>query len=248
MILCDFHVHSTWSDGRLTVSELVDLYGSEGFGALAITDHVCEAESFLGRAAAVLGQTLTPATFEAYRKDLLEQRERAWKQYRMILLSGFEYSKNTVLNSRSAHVLCVGADPWNMADGPVETLCEGIRSRGGIAVAAHPVSTRKWEKQTYFLWDRREELKDHFDAWEVASGPHLFTEVLRSGLPVLANSDLHSPRQLRSWKTVLDCERQPEAILRAIRRQQVSFRFFEPRAVTDSSASWVAKSRRSAAI
>ena len=26
-LLCDFHVHTQWSDGRLTVREVVDLYG-----------------------------------------------------------------------------------------------------------------------------------------------------------------------------------------------------------------------------
>jgi len=66
-----------------------------------------------------------------------------------------------------------------------------IRGQGGIAVAAHPVSTRKLEFQTYHLWNRRDELAQEFDAWEVASGPHLFDEVKESRLPVLATSDLH---------------------------------------------------------
>jgi hypothetical protein len=96
-----------------------------------------------------------------------------------------------------------------------------------VAVAAHPVSTGFIEKQTYHLWNRRRELAREFDAWEVASGPYLFEEVRKSGLPVIANSDMHVPRQLRSWKTVLDCERHPQAILEAIRKQQLSLRFFE---------------------
>jgi predicted metal-dependent phosphoesterase TrpH len=29
-LLCDFHIHTTWSDGRLRVAEVVDLYGSTG--------------------------------------------------------------------------------------------------------------------------------------------------------------------------------------------------------------------------
>ena len=50
-LLCDFHVHTTWSDGRLTLREVVDLYGqTEKFDVLAITDHIlarriCSAES-----------------------------------------------------------------------------------------------------------------------------------------------------------------------------------------------------------
>ena len=40
-LLCDFHVHTRWSDGRLTVREVVDLYGQTGkFDVIAITDHI----------------------------------------------------------------------------------------------------------------------------------------------------------------------------------------------------------------
>ena len=38
MYLADFHVHTTWSDGKLPMRAVVDLYGSQGFGAIAITD------------------------------------------------------------------------------------------------------------------------------------------------------------------------------------------------------------------
>ena len=28
-LLCDFHVHTRWSDGRLTLRDTIDLYGRE---------------------------------------------------------------------------------------------------------------------------------------------------------------------------------------------------------------------------
>jgi hypothetical protein len=84
------------------------------------------------------------------------------------------------------------------------------------------------EKQTFHLWDRREELKSCFDAWEVASGPYLFTEVLRENLPKIASSDLHHPRQLRSWKTQFTGARDRESIFEAIRKQEITYRFYEP--------------------
>jgi predicted metal-dependent phosphoesterase TrpH len=227
MILGDFHCHSTFSDGKLTIPELVDFYGRRGFGAIAVTDHIREETTLIGKAAGLLGHTLSRATFPLYREILRSEAERAWKLYKMVLLPGFELSKNTVLNSRSAHILGIGLSEYMSADGDALELARDIRSFGGIAVAAHPVSTRKIEKQTYYLWDRREELADEFDAWEVASGPHLFDEVLRSRLPKIASSDLHHPRQIRSWKTIVYSERHPEAVLDAIRRQEVSFHFFE---------------------
>jgi histidinol phosphatase-like PHP family hydrolase len=43
-LLCELHAHATWSDGALTVPELVDLYSHSGFDVLAITDHVVRAD------------------------------------------------------------------------------------------------------------------------------------------------------------------------------------------------------------
>jgi predicted metal-dependent phosphoesterase TrpH len=39
-LLCELHAHTTWSDGSLTLTQLVDLYGRSGFDVLAVTDHV----------------------------------------------------------------------------------------------------------------------------------------------------------------------------------------------------------------
>lgn len=232
MILADLHTHSTFSDGRMTIPELVDFYGSRGFGCIAVTDHICEDRTFFGIAAGYLSYTLTLATFPLYMEIIRSEAERAWQQYQMIVLPGFELSKNSWSNHRSAHILGLGVHAFVGADGDVVDLARAIRAQGAVAVAAHPVSTQKFEKQTFHLWNRREEMRQELDAWEVASGPHLFPEVLRSGLPMLATSDLHHARQINAWKTVLHCERHPEAILDAIREQKVSFKNYRE-AVTD---------------
>ncbi|MGH9161606.1 MAG: phosphotransferase, partial [Vicinamibacteraceae bacterium] len=40
-LLCDFHIHTRWSDGQLTLREVCDLYGRTGhFDVIAITDHI----------------------------------------------------------------------------------------------------------------------------------------------------------------------------------------------------------------
>ncbi|MBL7714553.1 MAG: hypothetical protein JNL01_03735 [Bdellovibrionales bacterium] len=231
MFLADFHMHSTYSDGRLSIAELVDLYGKAGFGAIAITDHLCEKETLIGRAAKWIGNTLTEASFPFYLKTIEAEAARAWDQYRMIVIPGFELTKNTINNDRSAHILGLGVSEFLSADADAYDLAQAIRDQGALSVAAHPVSTRKMEKQTHHLWNRRWELASVMDAWEVASGPHLFEEVFESGLAMLANSDLHAPKQMRSWKTVLECEKHPEAILQAIRDQKLSFKFYDPKAL-----------------
>lgn len=234
MILGDFHIHSTFSDGKLSIPQLVDLYGSQGFGVIAITDHICEEKGLIGVASSYVARTLTPATFPLYQEILRSEAERAWDRYRMVVLPGYELSKNSVFNHRSAHIVGIGISEFMWADADSKDLARNIRSQGGVAIAAHPVSTRKFEKQTYHLWDRREELAQEFDAWEVASGPFLFDEVAQSKLPMIASSDLHDPRQMTSWKTWVDAEKSPEAILDAIRQQKLNFQFYSEDKNSDS--------------
>lgn len=226
MMLCDFHIHSTFSDGHLTIPQIVDLYGSRGFGAIAITDHVCEEDSFLGIAAHWLERTLTRHTFPYYINTLRREAERAWSQYRMRVIPGFELTKNSLVNHRSAHVVVLGVEEYLSADLELTQLTKLVREKGGISIAAHPVSTGKFEPQTFHLWSRREELRHEFDAWEVASGQIIFPEVRESGLPMVANSDMHSPHQMSSWKTVISGPREVENVFDSIREQRLEFTYF----------------------
>lgn len=226
MFLADFHVHSNFSDGKHSIPEVVDMFGRRGFGALAITDHLCEEGAFLGKASRYLGQSLTKATFPLYQEILKSEAERAWDHYGMLLIPGMELTKNSVSNHRSAHIVALGITDWIDLDCDFEEQVKQVKELGGLAIAAHPVWTRKFEKQTFHLWDRREEFRDLFDAWEVASGPYYFEEVERSGLPLIATSDLHKKSQMTSWKTVFDCEKTQGAIFQSVRQQQLGFHFY----------------------
>lgn len=227
MLLGDFHIHTTFSDGRLTVREVIDYYGMRGFDVIAITDHLCDNQTLCGRAANYLDKTLNYNTFPVYIEILKEEAERARKEYGMIVLGGIELTKNSLINSRSSHMLAIGIDNYiDPLQDPYD-LALNIREQGGLCVAAHPVWTRRMEPQTYHLWDHRWELSSVVDAWEVASGPHLFKEVLESGLPLLANSDFHQPHHMRSWKTLLNCKKNPLDIFNAIRQQKIEFVFYE---------------------
>jgi predicted metal-dependent phosphoesterase TrpH len=225
--LGDFHLHSNFSDGKLTIPQIVDLYGSHGFGVIAITDHIAEKDTWLGKAAVILKQVLTEDRFVVYLETLRTEAQRAWDQYEMLVLPGFELSKNTINNHRSAHVLGIGVSQFMHADGDPIDLAKALRAQGAISVAAHPVNSRKMEKQTYHLWDRRDELSKTFDAWELASGQIIFDEVKATRLPKIASSDLHSHKHFASWKTRFHCELHPEAVLQAIRDQAIDFAFFD---------------------
>jgi len=226
MLLGDFHIHSNFSDGVLTISEIVDLYGSRGFDVIAITDHLCESESFLGKWAKRLDQTLTPETWPVYLNIIESEGARAMDQYGMLLLSGFEISKNSVSNSRSAHLIGLGVPNFVYADGDVYDIAKSIKEIGGTTIAAHPVWTRVMEKQTFHLWDRRSEMSEVIDAWECTRNFKILEEVTKSRLPVIASSDLHKPNHLSSWKTIVHSEKHPEAVLDAIKNQNLSFKIF----------------------
>jgi hypothetical protein len=232
MILTDMHIHSNFSDGRHSIPEIVDFYGSRGFGAIAITDHLCEDSTFLGKAAAYLERTLTPATFPLYLEILRSEAERALDQYGMTLITGVEITKNSLSNHRSAHIIGLGVSEFTRADESVEDILKHLKNQGALTIAAHPVSNGKAEKQTLHLWNRREELAPLFDAWEVGSGVNYLEEVARSGLPTIASTDLHRFSQMTGWKSFVHTrrsEKKPEAVLEAIRKQNISFHFYQDR-------------------
>lgn len=227
MLLSDLHIHSKWSDGKLTIPEIIDLYGQRGFGVIAITDHVCETSSFMGLAAHWLNCSLSKDNFATYIAEIETQAFRAWKQYKMLVLPGIEITKNALRSQRSAHILGIGVRDWVNPDQSIEKVLQSIKAQGAVTVAAHPVFTLD---PTYIptlqLWKDRSNISSLMDAWEVASGAQLFDEVFHSGLPMLANSDLHHQKQIRSWKTLLECNPNEGSVLQSIRNQDVSFAFY----------------------
>lgn len=236
MMLADMHIHSTYSDGKLSIPEIVDFYGSRNFKIIAITDHLCEENTFIGKASLFLKKTLTKETFSAYMDEIQKESARAMKQYGMLVVPGIELTKNSFTFHKSAHILALGIKEFINADGGISDLIKQIKNQEALSVAAHPVSTKYFEHQTYQLWDNRLELAGMIDAWEVASGPFIFDEVLRSGLPLIASSDFHHPKQIRSWKTLVNCELNFESFKSAIKRQDIQFTFYEDAEVVESKS------------
>jgi hypothetical protein len=227
MLLCDFHIHTQMSDGHHSIREIVDAYGQEGFRAIAITDHLCEDKTFLGKAAHFLNRSIRKDNFDDYLETIRAEAERAMKLYHMTVIPGVEITKNSFQHADSAHILALGIDRYVDPNQDIVDVLHAIRNQGAISIAAHPVSTKKWEAQTYHLWNHRFELGPLFDAWEVASGPVLFEEVSGSGLPMIASSDLHHLSQMRAWKTLVQSENTTEAILESIKKQKLDFIFHQ---------------------
>jgi len=88
MLLCDFHIHTTWSDGSVDLPEVVDIYGQAGFDVISITDHVYNRDSTIGSWAERLNKTIAEEIFPGYMETLEREAERAMARYGMLLLPG----------------------------------------------------------------------------------------------------------------------------------------------------------------
>src|SRR6185436_5462544 len=82
-LLCELHSHTTWSDGTLSVQEVVDLYGMAGFDVLCVTDHVVRADD-------PTGPMIDGTTYDAYLETVAEEAERALETYGLLLIPGVE--------------------------------------------------------------------------------------------------------------------------------------------------------------
>ncbi len=224
-LLCDFHVHTTWSDGRLSIREVVDLYGQTGrFDVLAITDHILMKRDLLGRAGRLmsLGRrhfSVTEERFDAYLEEIAVEARRARKLYDMLVIPGAEVTQNRLASRKNSHIIALNIKEWISADQSARDILEEIRRQGAFSIACHPHhrTTRRIEISTCFLWDNRKALVNLVDVWEAANRDDLFSVTSLKHYPYVANSDFHKAKHLYSWKTLLRCEKNWDAIAAAMR-------------------------------
>jgi hypothetical protein len=226
-LLCDFHIHTTWSDGALSVGDIVDLYGAtRKFDVIAITDHILMKKDLVARAGriATLGRRafgVREQDFAAYLEDIRTQAARAWDQYGMLVVAGAEITQNRIggKGKKNSHIIALDISNYISADQPADEILREIRRQGALSVACHPHhrTTRRIEISTCYLWDHRDELSDLVDVWEAANRDDLFSVTSLKHFPYVANSDFHKPKHLYSWKTLLRCEKSWPAVKRALR-------------------------------
>ena len=219
--LCDFHIHTNYSDGRLTLPEVVDFYGRRGFDCICVTDHVTDPCRLIGRFSELLNFTIAGDQLDEYFDMLERERRRAWRKYDMLVMAGLEFNKEGFTRKTSGHLLGIDLKaPVSPALSFVEIIAQ-IHSQGGLAVAAHPhVMKSEWGKNTLFLWENQEVFAPIIDAWEIANRNNIFTPIGLKRFAFLANSDFHKPKHIYSWKTLLHCDKEPDAIKDCIRRNE----------------------------
>ena len=225
-LLCDFHIHTTWSDGTLSIAEVIDLYGATGkFDVIAITDHILMEKDLFARAGriATLGRRnfgVREERFKGYLDEIHAQADRAMSQYGMLVIPGAEITQNRISGRKNSHIIALDIKDYISADQRADDILRDIRRQQALSIACHPHhrTTRRIEISTCYLWDHREELSDLVDVWEAANRDDLFSVTSLKHYPYVANSDFHKPKHLYSWKTLLRCEKHWPAIKETLKR------------------------------
>ena len=159
-LLCDFHVHTQWSDGRLPLRDVIDLYGrTKRFDVVAITDHILMERDLLARAGRwiSLGRrefSVTAARFEEYLRDIETEARRAKRLYDMIVIPGAEITQNHLRSKRNSHIIALDIKEFISADQPAEEILKAVRRQGALSIACHPHhrTTTRLEIGTCYLW------------------------------------------------------------------------------------------------
>jgi hypothetical protein len=92
------------------------------------------------------------------------------------------------------------------------------RAAGAAVVAAHPSGpTAPDHRVTRRFWADFDELAPLVDRWELVNRHDVFAWVAERRLPAVASGDFHRPEHLSTWKTLLPCRKQPDAVVRYLR-------------------------------
>jgi hypothetical protein len=233
-LLCELHAHTTWSDGTLTLRELVDLYGEHGFDVLCVTDHVLRTDDpYLPHEPT--WSCLTAGNFHDYVVALRHEARRAAAVYGLVVLPGVELTDTRPANTESAHAVAIGLRQFVGVDEGLETALADARAAGAALVAAHPYPARRgpWPERATQRWGREwRTLAPLVDRWELFNGRNLYGWVAERGLPGMANGDFHRPSDLTGWKTLLPCAKDEESVVEHLRSgRPVHLTRFEAQAV-----------------
>lgn len=130
-LLCELHAHTTWSDGALTVRELVDLYGGSGFDVLAITDH----DVRQGHAHA---SAIGAATHKQYLDEVEAEGERALGLYGLLVVPGLELTYDDPDPRLAALALALGVRRFIGLERGLDAALADAAGAGAALIGAHP--------------------------------------------------------------------------------------------------------------
>jgi PHP domain-containing protein len=207
-LLCELHAHTTWSDGSLSVRELVDLYGRAGFDVLAVTDHVVRPGTPV--------RAVREETYDRYLDEIEAESGRALSRYGLLVVPGLELTFDDPDPRLGAHALALGVRRFIGLERGLEPALAEAAGAGAALVAAHPYTlagTKSSHRTTARFAEDPEWAALAVHRFELCNRHDFFEWVARAQLPVVANGDFHHREHLATWKTLVPAERSEEAVL-----------------------------------
>ncbi len=221
-LLCELHAHTTWSDGTLTLRELVDLYGGLGFDALCVTDHTCRADDPWLPEAEHGPRAVHAGNYTGYLAELNREADRARERYDLLLLPGLELTWNDLDPLCAAHALALGLRTFVGMDDGLEAALSTARQAGAAIVAAHPFADEadaSAARTTHRFAHDRERLGPLVDRYELFNRTRLFSWVEEARLPFVACGDFHRLEHLGGWKTLVPCAKDERTLVAYLRSE-----------------------------
>lgn len=142
-----FRAQSKFSTGHLSIPELVDVHGKQGFHYLAVTEIASHPASLRGFYESLLQKSIRPAHFPIYSAIMATETQRAFAAYGMTLVSGLEFAIGTFKKPRSLVAFSVTGyiDPRQSGD----LLRAEILGQGGSYLEVLPreeIRFAAWQK------------------------------------------------------------------------------------------------------
>ncbi len=137
-LLAELHAHTTWSDGQLSLRELVDLHGMRGFDVLCVTDHVVRTDDPWRHTWDGEPHGVAAEQFGTYVAEIEREAERARNRYGMLVVPGAELTFNDLDAERAAHAVAVGLRSFVSVDDGIDGAIETASAAGAAVIAAHP--------------------------------------------------------------------------------------------------------------
>jgi 3',5'-nucleoside bisphosphate phosphatase len=218
-LLCELHSHTRWSDGELTVAELVDLHGRSGFDVLCITDHVVRADDPWREEEGLRFSSIEEATFPLYLAEIEREAARAWRTYGLLVVRGLELTFNHPEPVLAAHALALGLREFVAVDDGIAAAMRSAEEAGAALVAAHPNADEPalLRGRLTKRFSRDAGLRGLAHRFELFNRSQLFGWVAEAGLPAVACGDFHQNGHLVGWKTLLPSRHDEEAVVDYLR-------------------------------
>jgi len=204
-IKADFHVHSNYSDGAMTIREMIDAAKKRGYHAVAFTDH---------------SQSLNIAnglSVERVKKQWQEIEEIRKDYPDFLILKGIEVDikkdgsldySDEILSGFDLVIASVHANFNLSADQMTERIIKAIESPY-VDILGHPTGRMLGQRQPFeFDFDKvLKAAKENDVALEINASPSRFDlndtmarDALREGVKIIINTDSHHSDQYEYMK------------------------------------------------